>query len=281
MELNRIYHPITSTPFRQDEAYAEFEPCDALKPYIRCFWGAKTESVQGVNRLVIPDTCTDIMFTVDYANNQIRSGFCGIDDRTFIAEGGNGKIFTFGIRFYAWTTSLFAEDMLKNTKNTFFDVGCHFPKIKKEIESFLFEINDIHELILLTEQVLLKHFREKHKNEIVLEAVYKMLQNRGNLPVNKLAGDMYISDRQLERLFQEYIGVSVKGLVSVIRYQYLWQEIVYNRNFNKLDAVERYGYFDQSHMQNDFKKYHSMSIKEAEKYAFENVGNLHENVQRV
>ena len=41
MELNTLYRPITSTPFRHSVSYAEFEPCAALKPYIRCFWGKK------------------------------------------------------------------------------------------------------------------------------------------------------------------------------------------------------------------------------------------------
>lgn len=40
-KLYKSYNPITATPFQCTEEYMEFVPCDALKPYIRCFWGSK------------------------------------------------------------------------------------------------------------------------------------------------------------------------------------------------------------------------------------------------
>lgn len=36
--LDRLYHPLTAQPFKCDKNYIEIAPCDALKPYIRCFW---------------------------------------------------------------------------------------------------------------------------------------------------------------------------------------------------------------------------------------------------
>lgn len=33
-----------------------------------------------------------------------------------------------------------------------------------------------------------------------------------------------IGERQLERLFSEYVGVSPKSLASMVRYQYLWSD---------------------------------------------------------
>lgn len=39
MKLNDIYRPITATPFRQNEEHVEVIPCEALRPFIRCFWG--------------------------------------------------------------------------------------------------------------------------------------------------------------------------------------------------------------------------------------------------
>lgn len=37
MYLHKLYNPITATPFKYTEDYMEFEPCEALKPYIHCF----------------------------------------------------------------------------------------------------------------------------------------------------------------------------------------------------------------------------------------------------
>lgn len=83
-----------------------------------------------------------------------------------------------------------------------------------------------------------------------------------------------ISSRQLERLFLEYIGISPKSLASIVRYQYLWNELIYNKNFHMADAVYKYGYSDQAHLCHDFKKYHSLNITDAKRYAMQNVGNI-------
>lgn len=285
MELHKIYHPITSTPFQCNEEYMEFEPCEALKPYIRCFWGTKKPIEQGVERecvngIVIPDTCMDIMFTVDFTNNKIYNGFCGIDDRAFTTHNVNEAhktIFSFAIRFYAWGVAMFAEESMKDTKNAYLDVGCHFAKLKKAIEPILFEVNDAYQLIPKVEQVLLEYYHEKHKNNLILQAIYHMLRSKGKMQVRELRQELHISERQLERVFQEYVGATPKSLASMVRYQYLWNDIVYNKQFNVLDAVYKYGYTDQAHLCHDFKKFHSMNFAEAKKYAIKNVGNIQES----
>lgn len=130
MELYKIYNPITATPFKYTEDYMEFEPCDALKPYIRCFWGTKKPFVQKVESqhitgIVTPDTCMDLMFTVDFTNNKIYNSFCGINERVFNTYNLNQErktLFYFSIRFYAWGAAMFAEESMRDTKNVFF--GC-------------------------------------------------------------------------------------------------------------------------------------------------------------
>lgn len=279
MELFKIYHPITAVPFKCTEEYMEIEPCDALKPYVRCFWGSRKAVKQdgsgaGTIDIVIPDTCMDIIFKVDFINNKIESCFCGIDDRSFATYNDRKKsitFFTFAIRFYPWGVPMFAEESMRNTKNAFFDAGYHFSKIKEEIEKCLFDVTDIYQLIVVVEKILLNHFKDRHINHVVFQAVSKILESRGNLRITNLRQDVFASSRQLERLFLEYVGVSPKSLASMVRYQYLWNEFIYHPNFNILDAVCRYGYSDQAHLCHDIKKYHTMSMSEAREYAVQHL----------
>ncbi len=285
MELHKIYNPITATPFKSTKDYMEFEPCDLLKPYIRCFWGTKQAIQQEAKNdctmgIVTPDTCMDITYTVDFTNNKISNCFCGIDDRTFINSKFHKEssiIFLFGIRFYAWGVPMFAEESMRDTKNAFFNVGYHFSRIKKAIEPILFEINDMYQLIPKVEKMLLVNYNENHKNNNILQAIYHILQTKGKIQVSELRQELHFSERQLERLFGEYVGVTPKSMASMVRYQYLWNDIVYNRQFDTLDAVCKYGYSDQAHLYHDFKKYHSLNIKEAKSYALKDVGNIQEN----
>jgi AraC-like DNA-binding protein len=273
--LNKIYTPITSTPFRNDKTYVEFIPCNALKPYIRCFWGTKKPITKMrtdiiTEELIIPDTCMDIIFDVNYSENKIRSNFIGINSKTFKTWNQNDKeetISTFAIRLYAWTAILFSDESMTDVKNNVYNTQQHYSKIKKSIEPWLFDISNMKERINMVEKILLDHLNTKRIHPTIVNSIFYILNNKGNLKTANLADEMYLSSRQLERIFNEYIGVSPKQLASLVRYQYLWNGILFNKQMNVLDAVQRYGYSDQSHLLHDFKKYHTILPSEAMRHA--------------
>ncbi len=273
-KLYKSYHPVTATPYQCTEDYMEFAPCEALKPYIRCFWGSRRAATRAENGagemdIVIPDTCMDIIFHVDFTHNHISSSFFGIDDRTFAVpyDGEKNIFFVFAVRFYPWGAALFAEESLRETKNAFFDADCHFSTVKREMERYLFDVSDICQLIPVAEKILLNRLNERHQNQTVFQAVARILEKRGNLSAAALGQEIFVSSRQLQRLFLEYIGVAPKSLASMVRYKYIWNELLQDKNFNKADAALRYGYTDQAHLCHDFKKYHSMNMEEARQYA--------------
>lgn len=286
MKLHNIYKPITATPFACSDSYMEFEPCDELKPYIRCFWGTKKPITQiksdiPSQSLIIPDTCMDIIFRVNFTENRIDSMFCGIDDRSFSTYDKNDKemeLSTFAIRFYAWSVILFAEESMKDVRNTFFEAGYHFSKLRKEIEPLLFDVVNMEDRIAAAEQYLWKSLHLKRNNHTVMEAMAEILQRKGKLKIDQLAKDIHTSNRQLERMFKENIGISPKKLSSLVRYQYLWKDVLFQKEFNVLNAVHELGYADQAHLLNDFRRFHTMSVRDAKKYALkqENVGFLQE-----
>lgn len=282
MQLHELYHPITATPFSRNETYMEYEPCPALKPYIRCFWGTpkrtwlKNTGIPSEG-IVTPDTCMDIMFDVDFTDNRISGGFCGINDATFGTYNENAEqkeIFSFAIRFYAWSVVCFSEESVGGTLNQFFDAGYHFEKIKRKIEPLLFFAETMEQLILQVERILLEHLNAERSNGLVQEALLRIMLKKGNCRIEGLAGDLHVSNRQLERLFREHTGVTPKSMASMMRYQYLWNDILRRPDFRIMDAVQKYGYTDQSHLLRDFRKYHSMNPEQAKKYAWKDVGFL-------
>lgn len=282
MKLYEVYHPITATPFACSESYMEFAPCEELKRYIRCFWGTKKPYLQRktnmeTHGIVTPDTCMDIIFNIDFTNNRIQGGFCGIDDRTFSTHNSNEEervVSTFAIRFYAWSAFLFSEESMQDTKNAFFAVDCHFSRLKKEIEPLLFDVVSMEDRIKLVEKYLLNHMHLKRKNHILTEAVRELLVRKGNIGIGELSREIHTSSRQIERVFRENIDISPKQLSSLIRYQYVWYDILHQPGFRVLDAVYQYGYTDQAHLLRDFKRFHSMGIAEAKRYALQHVAFL-------
>ena len=271
--LAEIYHPITGTPFQNDDTYCEIAPCDALKPYIRCFWGTK-RPVKAVecssdSGIVIPDTCMDIIFHIDYTKNTIDGHFCALDERSFLTSGAvlPGVTSTFAIRFYAWSAILFAESALNGSKNQAFPMEEFFQSLKNELQPQLFEVTTLAGRISIAEKALLKRLRPERVNNDLLNAIYCMIESSGRVRISDICRSTAVSEKQLERIFSYHMGISPKSFSSLIRYQLVWQEMMNSPQFDTLDAVEKYGYTDQAHLLNDFKRRHLMTPREAVTFA--------------
>lgn len=126
----------------------------------------------------------------------------------------------------------------------------------------------------ITEQALLKRLSDVRENTVVNDTIQNILINKGSLDIAKLAKKSFVSTRQLERLFHEYVGITPKKLSNLIRYQFLWRDILCEPDFDVLSAVYKFGYTDQSHLLREFKRYHSMDIHNARIMAFKDVGNI-------
>ena len=136
------------------------------------------------------------------------------------------------------------------------------------MRSRLSEPGNLSDRIRLAETLLLKKLETVRENVIVDRVMQDILRHHGGLEISRLAKKNFISSRQMERLFHEYIGMTPKKLSNLVRYQYLWKDIVSQRNFDIASAVSKYGYTDLPHMMREFKRYHSMNIREAREMAY-------------
>lgn len=306
---NTAYMPLTATPYKHNETYTERPPGNSdLAKYVRCYWGSEKPYLQKeehtISSMVIPDTCVDIIYNIDYTANTIEGGFCGINDASFCnsADRKCGHfISTFAIRFYAWGAYAFSEDSLRETLNGYYDVQSRFMWLDRILRQQLLEKHSLAERAAIADTALLNRLfttgqafaangvltdggravlAEGRQNSVIDCAVSQILLHRGNVSASQLAGECFISSRQLERLFHEYIGITPKKMCNLVRYQCLWGEVFSNPGFHIADAVYRYGYTDQSHLMREFKRYHTMDIRQARKHAYDDVGNIQYNFMK-
>ena len=270
--LSALYHPVTGTPFQRDETYQEVAPGAALAPYIRCFWGSAKPlpAMPSGEGIVIPDTCMDIIFHIDYASNRISSVFCTLDETSALTGGDNasgGLAATFAIRFYAWTACLFVEEDLRGTANGRYPAEEFLGQLVRALTPVLFDAQTLRERIAAAEPVLLNILALRRADPAVLNAVHHILRTSGRARIGEVSAALALSPRQLERRFDACMGISPKTLASLMRYQLLWQEMLHSPRFDVLDAVDRFGYSDQSHLLGDFRRRHLMTPKEALAFA--------------
>ncbi len=257
--LAKKYRPILSTPFGR-EGYLEAAPCAALAPFVRCFW-AERQVRKDV--LVIPDTCMDIIFRIDGTEN--GGFFCALDENSFYSAHGGAELF--GVRFYAWTAHLFAERGFAGSKNRAFPTEEFFGSLGAELAPQIAYPKTFGERVFAAEKALLKRLDGIRADNNLLNATDFIIDRRGSLEISELCGHTAVSARTLERLFSSAMGVSPKAFSSLVRYQLLWQEMTTRPDFNILDAVEKYGYTDQPHLLNDFRRRHLMNPGQALDYA--------------
>ena len=212
----------------------------------------------------------DIIFDIDYANNRISSSFCALDEhayRTPASSASGGLAATFAIRLYAWTASLFAEDKLSGSANTVFPVDAFFRRIERMLTPILFTETTLMGKVVAAEQALLSVLHPERADPAVLNAIHHILRTEGRVRVSEVSAGLALSNRQLERRFDDAMGLSPKALAGLMRYQLLWQDMALSSRFDPLDAVARFGYADQAHLLGDFRKRHLMSPKEARDFA--------------
>ncbi len=272
--LNSIYQPITAQPFISSKVHSGYAPCAPLKPFIKTFWGTEEPTaimspIENEPSLIIPDGCVDIIFTVNHSTNKVSCGYCGIYDKPTLATSikSERNISRFAIQFYFWSVHLFASCHMRDSYGVFGDLDVYFEGWKNFFEEMLILNRTISDRIRLTEKFLLEKYSMTMYNHNLFNAIYHILNEKGAVSMKEICAYTAVSQRQLERLFLEYIGTTPKKISNLVRYQNVLFDLINSYGFDVQDTVEKYKFTDQSHLLNEFKKYHSMTPNQAKQFA--------------
>jgi AraC-like DNA-binding protein len=118
----------------------------------------------------------------------------------------------------------------------------------------------IQALAATAEKHLLAHKRKSSESAtIVRRSVLALQKSRGGLPLEELQKDSGLTERQLERIFKEYVGISPKRLARTLRLNFLVDAI---RDFDRVDwhdLIVTLNYCDQPHLIREFRDFINMS----------------------
>lgn len=85
-------------------------------------------------------------------------------------------------------------------------------------------------------------------------AIASIYRCNGNISVNELVIASGLSNRHFSRVFSEIVGVPPKYFCKVIQLNSIFEVINTSDTNNLLQLALEYGYYDQAHFINDFKK---------------------------
>jgi AraC-like DNA-binding protein len=263
VSLASLYKPLTA----QATTFDGYMSCDPLKPYIANYWGTGVSQDEASFEplLVIPDTCMDVIFDINHTTGSVNGQLCGMGETafTFIPVQTTDITSRFAIRFYFWSIHAYSDFHLRETAHSYNDIDLYFKDWKPFFTEMLLNTFTMKERIKKADRFLLSKLDLSKQNSHVMNALYYILKSRGSSGVKDACAYACTSQRQLERLFQEYIGTTIKKTSNLVRYQNLWHDIVFQKHFDAQVAVLKYGYTDQAHLINSFKSYHTMTPLEA------------------
>jgi len=233
--------------------YSEIEPHLTLSNYVGAYWTACGSSKKPTVEKILPDGCVDIIFNL--------GNDCYTENGTFLMKSEGvylvGTMTRFketemdsstkllGVRFKPGAISVFFKlPSLYEITNQTVDLEFYDFDLKKLTQSPFEFLN----------QELIKNLKRPNHN--LLEQIRTINHSKGQVKIEKLAFIHCTTVRQLERSFKQNLGVSPKEFVNLVRYQHTAKAIEQRKSSQSLLSIAYdFGYYDHSHLTNDFKRY--------------------------
>ena len=177
----------------------------------------------------------------------------------------SGRLSLFSIIFQPYGLSVFLDIPLNELYNRNVPLRFIIKDNIDELEAKLFEAKSFQERLMIAERFLLELLqknKQKYNFERIKESIGLINQSKGLANIDLLASKACFSRRQYERIFSDFIGTSPKQFFKIIRFQNAINEKSKNINANLTTLTYQCGYYDQSHMTNDFYKLSGMSPKQ-------------------
>lgn len=246
--------------------FKAFQPSIFLQPYVTEIWDyVDLLADDNLKLSILPDTAIYLCFlysdslTTTHKSEKytIRSGVAGI--QSFRSDlDGLGEISGVSVRLKSWGLNVFCRGIVKECTNQRVDCRDIFPKYSIEaIEDKLSIQKSAENRIKCVEHFLLSILNHNNEDSIIQIACKKLDSSNGNYPISMLARSLGLSERTLERRFKTYIGITPKKYARIVR---LRSTIFQRKNLSSWAEVAQIaGYYDQSHMINDFNELYGMS----------------------
>lgn len=244
---------------KEDENQIYIAPHQLLSKYIAHYTISYPIKMKNNNEnsdelILIPDSSGCIVYT--FENNDFSSSLWGATTKTVkVKKDSNLEIVRFFIEFMPG--GLHAITGINQSE--FCDIKAPVEEIDKCLSSSLvhaMEIaNNIDDMITAVNMILLKAMQKNWSQHTIIDsALDRIRYKNGIITIKELSSNEYISERHLNRLFNEHIGINAKLFLRLVRINQsmsLLKKTGYESNIN---IAQTLGYFDQAHFIHDFKQ---------------------------
>ncbi len=256
------YMPIQPSVGLDDKKmfYQEIMPAAEVSNFVYCYWELKTIEKLDASYTyrVVSDGCIDIFFTPETPNLNYIMGFC----RKY-TEFQIGDVFHYyGIRFLPSAFPMLFNVNAKILSNTSQALKLVLPDFSNWLSAIsLDETQNIAEFLDVKIRSIIKASDFKF-DERFYDSLLKIFKKNGFLNIEKDL-NFGLSQRQLRRVFNFYIGTTPKAFSNVVRFQHILNAKPSRQSLKEDKLYYDVGFFDQAHFNKSFKTFYGITPLEA------------------
>ena len=232
-----------------------YSPSEGLQPWVDSLivLEHRKGGIKGTLPWTIMPDCTGYMifhlFT-DHSNLSLvgpRSVFKNINRKN--------RVLTIIVKFKPWGLSSVLPFPVNELKDSSIPLSCIFRDSAYALKYTLDELarnGDVLKCLHEIEKFIERQFVGRKPNPGIKEASNLIINNRGLISIGRIADEMGFSDRYLRKIFALQIGLSPKRFSMIARVTNIVKDVDEGRSKDWTNLALSSGYFDQSHMIDDF-----------------------------
>ncbi|WP_274653322.1 helix-turn-helix transcriptional regulator [Paenibacillus humicola] len=244
--------------------FRAFTPHPRLQPYIASIFALETRTgllknnfnmiaPNGKIKLVIPYK-NNMRSTIGGFNREHREASCfviGLTAQPALIDSDR-EYGNLCVEFKPQGAYRFFDTALSGLTDGIFDAQSVFHLPGRELQERLSELQDLDSKVRCLQLFLLQRLGTVIKSDPITDyAVNRIVASGGLIRVSGLSEEIGCSRRYLTGKFADYVGLSPKEYVCLVRFDRIYKSL----NLNPAAARYPDGYHDQSHFIREFKRF--------------------------
>jgi AraC-like DNA-binding protein len=231
--------------------YREYAPHATLATLVRCYWVIRGEGAPDDTRVnrVMPDGCMDVIFDLREQSSD-PSRVVGTMLKAAVFQH-LGPIDMLGVRFVPGA----APPFLRATASTLTDAVVDGRALGSDISLLADQLQTIHathERLHRLGQWLLHRLDARRIKPVALQGMALVERSRGQLTVDQLRRALSMTERSLQRVFANEVGLTPKQALRIARFRHALT-LLQRTNLPGMAAIAHTcGYADQAHFTREF-----------------------------
>lgn len=248
------------------------KPSNVLSPFIKYYWVLENCLGLGERHIqrVVPSGFAEMTFYFEKPPEYIRekqtirsANVLNGQQNSYFDIALEGKTDLLSVVFKPFATKAFFNLPLSEICNQNIPLEYIWQSDYKELNNRMLDAETIDKKVEILESFLVKKLEQSKEFEIdrMCHSINIITQKRGDVSISDLASEVCLSEKQFVRTFNKFIGIVPKKYLRIIRFQNSLH-IMQTRNLKNLtELAYEAGYFDQSHMINEFKSLSGVTPK--------------------